>query len=158
MAKPTDAFSLTVASSLHNCVSFCLVYQYGLMHEMDCGYPFQNYCYCATAPESFSRALSYISSCASGRCYAGDVTHDLPIMLSTYTSYCYANGFTGLTLAPGHTQPPGPMPGPPATTESGPTITQVIYTTQTESADSSATPSQGKCLLLSLLVWLVLLL
>lgn len=142
----------------HDCVQYCLgrwpnVYD-NMGSALQCGKPFYNECYCATAAASASLATSFLASCASTSCAGGDVTLDLSAMQSIYASYCMENGFT----QPGATawyspaaETGAPAPGNTGETDSAPlTTTRVSVVTQMTAPDSggsSSTQSWGKCLL-----------
>src|SRR5437773_2079344 len=68
----------------HFCIGWCLVVTNQLVAFMGCAPPYENYCYCAAAPASASRATSFITSCASSACSSGDIDHDLSFMSSIY--------------------------------------------------------------------------
>lgn len=159
----------------HECVQICLG-RYPLAYSnvggaLQCGTPFYNDCYCATAAASATKVTSVLAACASTSCGAGDLSDDLSAMQSKYASYCMANGFTqpGATNwynpaattaaapspspAPGNTGAPGPAPS---------TTTQLSLVTHTAPAGSGApgSPSsqlQGKYLLLLVVVAAILL-
>ena len=158
----SDILSLTVCSQ-HYCIGWCLLVTNQLLSAMGCASPYENYCYCATAPASFAKAKSFITACASTTCSAGDLSHDLTVMQSIYTSYCNAAGYTGLTSTTSAQPAPGSTPSSTTAAQPAPgsgsvaTTTQVTFVTQTPSTGSAATLSQGKCLLLwvAMLVFLL---
>ncbi|KAH6637123.1 hypothetical protein F5144DRAFT_207228 [Chaetomium tenue] len=133
----------------HSCVQYCLGRWPSLYDNiggaLQCGRPFYNECYCATAAASASRATSFLASCASTSCEGGDVTLDLSAMQSIYASYCMENGFT----QPGATawykpaaETGAPAPGSTGETDSAPlTTTRVSVVTQTTASDSGADSS-----------------
>jgi hypothetical protein len=134
----------------HPCVERCLGRWAALYDNigsaLQCASPFYNECYCATAAASASKATSYLASCASTSCKAGDITMDLSAMQSLYASYCMENGFTqpGATAwyNPSATETGAPAPGS--------TTTRLSVVTQTIASDSggdSSTQPWGKCLL-----------
>lgn len=146
----------------HSCVQYCLgrwpsLYD-NIGEALECGKPYYNNCYCATAAASASRATSFLASCASQSCAGGDLTVDLSAMQSNYASYCMENGFTqpGATAwyNPGATETRDPAPGSTGKTDPGPasTTTRVSVVTHTTTSDSESggKPSSqpwGKCLL-----------
>lgn len=142
----------------HSCVQYCLGRWPNLYDNiggaLQCGTPFYNECYCATAAASASKATSFLESCASASCNAGDLTVDLSAMESNYASYCMDNGFTqpGATnwYNPGAAtrtpQPGSTDTGPASTTTRFSVVTQTTTSDSESGADSSSQP-WGKCLL-----------
>jgi hypothetical protein len=149
----------------HSCVGWCLVVTNQLVAFMGCAAPFENYCYCATAAASASRATSFITSCASSACSSGDIDHDLSSMSSIYISYCRAAGYTALTVTtsaePSETTSTVTTTAQPGGTDASQppqTTTQVTVVTQTAlNSGTSEARSQGKYMLLLAMVPLVLL-
>jgi hypothetical protein len=145
----------------HFCIPFCLGAENMLLAFMGCADPYENYCYCATAAASASRATSFITSCASSACSRGDIDHDLSFMSSIYISYCQAAGYTALAVTtsaePSETTVTA-QPGGTDASQPPQTTTQVTVVTQTASSSgtSEARP-QGKYMLLLAMVPLVLL-
>jgi hypothetical protein len=146
----------------HSCVPRCLgdnpSFYDNIGDALECGRPFYNNCYCATAAASASKATSFLASCASQSCSAGDLTVDLSAMESKYASYCMENGFTqpGATAwyNPDATETRDPVPGSTEAIDPGPasTTTRVSVVTQTTTSDSdsgadSSSQPWGKCLL-----------
>ena len=141
----------------HTCVQYCLgkwpSLGSNIGEALQCGTPFYNDCYCATATASATKATSFLEACASSSCAAGDLTLDLSAMQSKYASYCMQNGFT----QPGATNWYNPAtatrsPAPSNTPAAGPTSTATKLTVVTQTTSSgfnggaSAQP-RGKCLL-----------
>ncbi|KAK3293177.1 uncharacterized protein B0H64DRAFT_403675 [Chaetomium fimeti] len=131
----------------HPCVRNCLgnVPDYdNIGSALQCGTPFYNECYCATATASASKATSFLESCASAWCNGGDVTVDLRAMQSNYASYCMENGFTqpGATAwYNSATETGAPAPGSTGETDPASTTTRVSMVTQTTPSDSSGDSS-----------------
>jgi hypothetical protein len=142
--------------SQHGCVSTCLGFKNHLTSSdiasaLNCNYPWDNNCYCATATESASKASSWIKKCASEECSAGDIPQDQKSMFIIYASYCIQAGFT----QPGATEWFNPTQSASSTaipTYPPAPITELTLVTSTASTitsdGTSPTRSQGKCLLL----------
>jgi hypothetical protein len=83
-------------SNQHGCVTRCIYTYYAsdIGNALKCGSPYDNNCFCNTAPASASAASSWLTACGSSSCSAGDLTADLTSMHSIYASYCMNAGFT----------------------------------------------------------------
>lgn len=173
-----DFESVTISSYLdnvgHDCISECLFYTVipDMGRGMGCADPYENNCYCATAAASASKADNFMSKCATSRCSAGDRSRDLTSMQSYYASYCMGAGFT----QPGATKWYNPAEAteeptaeasesdqggsdarPSRTANSGGGATSTHMTIVTQTAEDGASRTQGKFLLLMVMVPLVLL-
>ena len=174
-----------IPTTEHVCVTRCLYYfwwgnYYGVGEPLSCGVPYDNDCWCATNSASASKARSYITSCASTFCAAGDFSNDLTSIHSVYASYCMNAGYTqpgatdwytmggpkSSTTSPttspatSPTTSPTTSPMPQQTPSSGATqtTTQLVVVTQTVPASpaslgTQSSQPQSKWLLLLLLAW-----
>jgi len=149
----------------HACVTRCIYGNYygDVGSVLSCGSPYANDCFCNTISASAAAATSFLEACGSSSCAAGDLSDDVNSMLSIYASYCEGAGFTqpGATLYY-NTATQTARPGPTPTTGTGATLTTTQETVVTQTAASStgglsATPPQGKFLLLLAMGHLLLL-
>lgn len=166
-------------NNVHACVSRCLdaINYNDVIEALSCGSPVDNACYCPTETSSISKATSFLASCATASCAAGDLKRDEPFMLGMYATYCYEAGFTqpGLepTEAPSTATSDSPPSAEPSSTQSSApkgsnsqpsmtegdgsgagTSTQMTIVTHTQESD--ATKSQGTFQPRSLVAVLVL--
>ncbi|KAF5648130.1 uncharacterized protein FTJAE_1344 [Fusarium tjaetaba] len=177
-ALSADFESVTISANLdnvgHTCISKCLYYTVlsDMGRAMGCDDPYDNNCYCATAAASANKADGFMSKCATSLCSAGDRSRDLTSMQSYYASYCMGAGFT----QPGATEwynpaeateeptnePTAESSGgsdarPSRTANSGGDATSTHMTIVTQTAEDGASRTQGKFLLLMVMVPLLLL-
>ena len=170
-----DAVSISsdLDGAAHSCISKCLYYPIftDMGDALNCGAPYDNNCYCATAAASASAADSWMSKCAKSTCEAGDFSRDLTDMQSFYASYCMGAGFTqpgatewynpaeATSEAESQTTDSDAKPSQTVGSDSDApqTTTQFTIVTQTTDGESGATRSRGKLLLLLATVPLLLL-
>ncbi|KAF4341360.1 hypothetical protein FBEOM_4709 [Fusarium beomiforme] len=179
LALSADFESVTISANLdnvgHTCISKCLYYTLltDMGRAMGCDDPYDNNCYCATAAASANKADGFMSKCATSLCSAGDRSRDLTSMQSYYASYCMGAGFT----QPGATEWYNPAEAteepkeestaggsgsdsdarPSRTANSGGDATSTHMTIVTQTAEDGASRTQGKFLLLMVMVPLLLL-
>lgn len=169
-AANTVTIDANFSKSGHSCIKRCLWYPNVVGQDvndlgsiLDCGYPYNNECYCPTATASASMASKYIDSCASSRCQKGDLSLDLGSMRSFYASYCMDNGFTqagvtawvpaAATSSFKTSAASTDKPEPTATGDSGApqTTTQLTIVTATTDA-SGGSKSRGELFLLGVVL------
>ena len=168
-----ETVSISYPSAEHACVTNCILntgcnFCYSdINNVLNCGSPYANDCFCATATASASLATSWIAACASSSCSVGDISDDITAMHSLYASYCIGASYT----QPGATDWYNPAtatlpPAPGQTSSLGPgmtsTATEVTLVTQTVSSSSLAgsvtMQPQGKLLILLAMAQLAMLL
>ncbi|KAK3335832.1 hypothetical protein B0T19DRAFT_395643 [Cercophora scortea] len=144
--EEVSIYSALTKIEYHFCISKCLVpYRYSsddLGDALSCDTPYANPCYCATGTAAAQTASSFIASCGSSVCAAGDAEVDITSMHSLYASYCINAGWTpvgatawynpastttSLPTPNGGDEQPTPAPTP------GGTVTRVTVVTQTVS-------------------------
>jgi hypothetical protein len=140
----------------HACLQKCLYYPFvytDIGSAIQCEYPYEDTCYCATAAASVSLVMDFLPSCATRYCAAGDRTADMSAMSSIYADYCASAGFpadrgvdAGPTTADGGS--------PPRETGGGAVSTRMTVVTQTATPDEGGAPTStgGKLLLLRLVL------
>jgi hypothetical protein len=135
----------------HGCVQTCLngngVFTDVSGGPLSCDTPYVNNCFCATA--SAALASSFLSSCASSRCDAGDLPDDVTSAVSIYDGYCLTAGYT----LPGASNF---MATPAATTQNpnSPTVT-VTQTVRSGTTTSTLSSSKSFAIALAIMVMLV---
>ncbi|CAM1500602.1 Fc.00g097640.m01.CDS01 [Cosmosporella sp. VM-42] len=152
--------SVSISSDLdgaaHTCVSKCLYYPIfsDIGEALNCGTPYDNNCYCATAAASASAADAWMSKCAKSTCEAGDYSRDLSEIQSFYGSYCMGAGFTqpgatkwynpaeATTEADSQATDSDAKPSQTSDPDAPQTTTQFTIVTQTTDGESGATRSR----------------
>jgi hypothetical protein len=124
-------------SQQHICVQRCLFWGYGndVGSALGCDTPYNNVCYCPTSQAA--AASSYLSSCVSTTCSAGDLPADVTSAVSVYNNYCQTAGFTLTGAVPAPSSPPitssAAQPAKPTTVFA----TTTVYVTKTASSGTS---------------------
>ena len=107
LAHPSFAQTVTITQEIpstgHDCVEDCLYRPYAapidLGDALECGFPYEEDCYCVTAAPQATIVSRHIDDCASESCSRGDLTKDIESMKYYYAGYCVENGYTADLIA-----------------------------------------------------------